>query len=150
MGSVEHPMTDEHSIEWVAAVGDQSLIVHHFQPGEAPSVKVCDRGAKEVYAIVICMVCGKRSFNMDQTVLYQLSYGLYAIGVMDGQNPTGCIVNTVFQITSDAPSIAVSINKNNYTMEVLKQNPQFGVSILSEDVPPEVIGNLGFSSGKEK
>lgn len=86
---------------------------------------------------------------MDQTVLYQLSYGLYAIGVMDGQNPTGCIVNTVFQITSDAPSIAVSINKNNYTMEVLKQNPQFGVSILSEDVPPEVIGNLGFSSGKE-
>ena len=50
VGSVEHPMTDEHSIEWVAAVGDQSLIMHHFQPGEAPSVKVCDRGAKEVYA----------------------------------------------------------------------------------------------------
>ena len=81
---------------------------------------------------------------MDQTVLYQLSYGLYAIGVMDGQNPTGCIVNTVFQITSDAPSIAVSINKNNYTMEVLKQNPQFGVSILSEDVPPKLSAIWGF------
>ncbi|MEE0776058.1 MAG: desulfoferrodoxin family protein [Bacillota bacterium] len=50
VGSVDHPMTEEHSIEWVAAVGDQFTMMHRFQPGEAPDVTVCDRGAKEVYA----------------------------------------------------------------------------------------------------
>ncbi|MEE0776057.1 MAG: flavin reductase [Bacillota bacterium] len=87
---------------------------------------------------------------MDKTVLFQLSYGLYAIGVMDYNNPTGCIVNTVFQVTSDEPSIAISINKDNYTMDILKQNPQFAVSILGENADTEVIGSLGFTTGKEK
>ena len=30
-------------------------------------------------------------------VLGKLSYGMYAIGTMDGSRPTGCIVNTVSQ-----------------------------------------------------
>ncbi|MDO4542344.1 MAG: flavin reductase, partial [Bacillota bacterium] len=86
---------------------------------------------------------------MDPKVLFQLSYGLYAIGVMDGEKPTGCIVNTVFQITSANPSIAVSLNKDNYTTALLEKNKRFAVSILSEDVDSKVIGSLGFSSGRD-
>ena len=53
---------------------------------------------------------------MDLSVLWKISYGMYAVSVMDGQRPTGCIVNTVSQITSNEPvMIAVSVNKNNYT-----------------------------------
>ncbi len=33
---------------------------------------------------------------MDNTVLYDLSYGMYAVGVKDGMRECGCIVNTVF------------------------------------------------------
>lgn len=47
---------------------------------------------------------------MDGTVLYKLSYGLYAIGAMDQNRMCGCIVNTVFQITSDGV-IALSMNR---------------------------------------
>ena len=83
-------------------------------------------------------------------VLRNLSYGMYAIGVMDGQRPTGCIVNTVFQITSENSIVAVSMNKDNYTYEVIKKTGRFSVSILSEKTDRNVILSLGFSSGREK
>ncbi len=86
---------------------------------------------------------------MEREVMFQLSYGLYAIGVMDEERPAGCIVNTVIQITSENPSIAVSLNKDNYTTSLLEKNKLFAVSILSEEVDSKVIGNLGFTCGKD-
>ena len=67
---------------------------------------------------------------MEMSALWKLSYGMYAIGTMDGKRPTGCIVNTVIQITSDNPVIAVSMNKNNYTYECIKRTGRFSVSIV--------------------
>ena len=86
---------------------------------------------------------------MDKSVLYDLSYGLYAIGVKDGNRNCGCIVNTVFQITSADPLVAVSMNKENYTYELIRNNNKFSVSILSEKTNPIVISKLGFVSGKD-
>lgn len=85
---------------------------------------------------------------MDGTVLYKLSYGLYAIGVMDQSRMCGCIVNTVFQITSDGV-IALSMNRNNYTHGLIERSGRFSVSILSEATPASVIGALGFKSGRD-
>ena len=82
--------------------------------------------------------------------LKKLSYGVYAILAMDGQRPTGCIVNTVFQISSKPALVAISMNKDNYTYEVIKNSGRFSVSILSEETPREVITNLGFQSGRDK
>lgn len=56
---------------------------------------------------------------MEMSALWKLSYGMYAIGTLDGERPTGCIVNTVIQITSDNPVIAISMNKNNYTYDCI-------------------------------
>lgn len=87
---------------------------------------------------------------MDKSVLWKLSYGMYAIGTLDEERPTGCIVNTVVQITnSDVPIIAVSMNKNNFTYEAIKASNKFSVSILSEKTNPNVIAKLGFSSGRD-
>lgn len=86
---------------------------------------------------------------MDNTVLYDLTYGLYAIGVKDGERNCGCIVNTVFQISGEGPIIALSMNKDNYTYELIKRNKKFSVSILSEESDPTVINKLGFVSGKD-
>ena len=83
---------------------------------------------------------------MEREVMFQLSYGLYAIGVMDEERPAGCIVNTVIQITSENPSIAVSLNKDNYTTSLLEKNKLFAVSILSEEVDSKVIGCLLYTS----
>ncbi len=86
---------------------------------------------------------------MDMKALWKLSYGMYAIGTLDGERPTGCIVNTVVQITSNNPVIAVSMNKNNYTYECIKKTGRFSVSIISEKTSPNVIAKLGFSSGRD-
>lgn len=82
-------------------------------------------------------------------ILRKLSYGVYAVLAMDGQRPTGCIVNTVFQISSQPALIAISMNKENYTYEVIKRSGRFSVSILSEDTRREVITELGFRSGRD-
>jgi len=62
----------------------------------------------------------------------------------------GQIANTVFQITSDPVTIAVSINKKNLTHEYIETSSQFSLSILSEDAPLNFIGRFGFASGRDK
>ena len=36
VGEVAHPMTDEHSIMWIAVVTDKSCNIHFLKPGEEP------------------------------------------------------------------------------------------------------------------
>lgn len=86
---------------------------------------------------------------MDTKILWQLSYGLYALLADDHGKPSGCIVNTVFQITSTDPIIAVSVNKNNYTNQLIKDSGFFGVSIISQDTSKDAIAKLGFASGRD-
>lgn len=89
---------------------------------------------------------------MDKSVLWMISYGMYVIGVYDDilLRPTGCIINTVSQVTSENPIISLSINKNNYSYEVIRRTNKFSISIISEKTNPKVIQKLGFLSGKDK
>ena len=56
---------------------------------------------------------------MDLKALYSISYGLFVIASKDGDRLNGQIANTVFQISSDPPTIAISINKQNLTHEFI-------------------------------
>ncbi len=85
---------------------------------------------------------------MDKKVLYSLSYGMYVVSAgKDRKNAQ--IANTVFQISSNPPTIGVSINKENFTHTIIEENGMFAVSILSEDAPIDFIGKLGFRSGRD-
>jgi len=86
---------------------------------------------------------------MNLKALFKLSYGLYVVGSkMEGK--LNCqIANTVFQITSEPPVVAVSINKKNLTHEFIVGSKVFTVSILSQDTPLSFIGHFGFKSGRE-
>lgn len=86
---------------------------------------------------------------MDLSVLYNLSYGLYIVGAFKDGHAVGCVINTCFQITSDTPRVAISLNKNNYTLEAILENRRFSVSILAEDSNPELIGRFGFLSSRD-
>lgn len=86
---------------------------------------------------------------MDTKAFFDMSYGLYILGVMDGNRPTGCTVNTVFQITSDPPVMAISCNHQNFTNEVIKRTGRVAVAILDQDTPLDTIGGFGFRSGRE-
>ncbi len=86
---------------------------------------------------------------MDKKVLYSLSYGMYIVSSsFEGKN-NAQIANTVFQVSSNPPTIAISINKENLTHSIIDKSGVFAVSILAEDAPMDFIGKLGFRTGKE-
>ena len=90
---------------------------------------------------------------MKPQVLSNLSYGIYAIGTKDAKRPNACIVNTVMQISkatpSDAPLVALSMNRENYSCECIEKSGVFSISVLSEATPATVIGALGLVSGRK-
>ncbi|NLB73378.1 MAG: High molecular weight rubredoxin [Firmicutes bacterium] len=86
---------------------------------------------------------------MDLKALYSISYGLYVIASEDGHRINGQIANTVFQISNDPPTIAISINKKNLTHEFIKKSALFTVSVLSQEAPLSLIGQFGFKSGRD-
>jgi len=86
---------------------------------------------------------------LDTKALFKLSYGVYLVCSSDGEKVNGQIANTIFQITSEPITVAISINKNNYTHQFIDKGKNFSVSILSEQTPLQFIGNFGFKSGRE-
>ena len=86
---------------------------------------------------------------MNSKALHELGYGMYVIGSKKGDKLNGQIANTVFQITSEPPTIAVSINKNNLTHEFIEESKVFTASVLSQATPLPFIGHFGFKSGRD-
>lgn len=86
---------------------------------------------------------------MDLKVLYNLSYGVYIVGAFKDGRAVGCTINTCFQITAQDPVLAISLNKNNFTLEAIKDSGRFSVSILSQDTDPMLIGRFGFFSSRD-
>ena len=86
---------------------------------------------------------------MNLKALHKLGYGLYVVSSRKGDRLNGQIANTVFQVTSEPPTIAVSINKNNLTHEFIKESKVLAVSVLSQDTPLSFIGHFGFKSGRD-
>jgi flavin reductase (DIM6/NTAB) family NADH-FMN oxidoreductase RutF len=86
---------------------------------------------------------------MEPKTFHKLGYGLYVVSSKKDKSFNGQIANTVFQITSKPPSIAVSINKKNLTHNFILESKLFTVSILSTETPMKFIGRFGFRSGRE-
>ena len=62
---------------------------------------------------------------------------------------TGCIVNTVMQVTSNPLQIAVAVNKQNLTCELIQKSNMVSLSVLSETAPFSLFQHFGFQSGRE-
>ncbi|MCX8126470.1 MAG: flavin reductase family protein, partial [Dehalococcoidia bacterium] len=86
---------------------------------------------------------------VDPKVFHKISYGLYIVASRDDGRVNGQIANTVFQITSEPPTIGVSINKQNLTHQFIEKSRVFVASILSRDAPLSFIGQFGFKSGRD-
>jgi len=85
---------------------------------------------------------------MDPNALHNIGYGMYVVSSNKGEALNGQIVNTVFQVTNEPVTIAVSINKNNLTHEYVVSSSHFTVSVLSEETPFVFIGKFGFKTGR--
>ena len=86
---------------------------------------------------------------MDKTAFYDLSYGVYLLTSWDEGRPVGCVANSAMQITSQPATVAVSVNKNNYTHKAIMESGHFALTVLGENADPLLIGTFGFRTSKE-
>lgn len=86
---------------------------------------------------------------MNVMAYWNMSYGVYIASSTDGSRPVGCIANSAMQVTVEPATIAVSINKSNYTHGCIEKTGMFALSVLPEGTDPKVIGTFGFSSSRD-
>lgn len=86
---------------------------------------------------------------MNPHAVHKFSYGIYVLTTINETTPSGCIVNTVFQITSNPARIAVSCNRDNFTHDKIVSSRVFGVTVLSESADSSLIGAFGYKSSRD-
>ena len=85
---------------------------------------------------------------MDTNALFKIGYGLYVLTANENGKDNGCIINTVMQVTSDPLQIAIAVNKQNYTNEMVLRTRKFNVSTIAEGAKFDLFKHFGFQSGK--
>ena len=85
----------------------------------------------------------------DPTALFKLSYGLFVVTTRDGDKDNGCITNTAIQVASNPNRIAIAVNKQNFTHELIAKTGVFNVSVLTEDASFDLFKRFGFASGRD-
>ncbi|MRR09562.1 flavin reductase [bacterium] len=55
----------------------------------------------------------------------------------------------MFQVAAEPPLVAVSINCQNLTHELISGSRRFTVSVLEKDTPLKFIGTFGFKCGRD-
>ena len=81
------------------------------------------------------------------SALHKIGYGLYIVTVKDESKDNALIVNTVMQVADD--KLAVSVNKANYSHDIIKSTGKLNVNCLSEKAPFSVFEKYGFCSGRD-
>ena len=82
----------------------------------------------------------------NKKITRKITLGMYVLTTKDG----GCIVDAVSQISAgEKPLIAVSVMKNNYTNELLKNNDKFALSVIGKNTDPAIIKTFGFHSSRD-
>lgn len=81
-----------------------------------------------------------------QTLLFNISYGLYVISSKDGERINGMTSNSFIQVTDTPLRGSVCINKGTKTAEMISASGVYGVSILGQD-NHNLVTHFGFQSG---
>jgi len=86
---------------------------------------------------------------MNKNAMYAISYGLFVVTARVGEKDNGCITNTVAQVTGEPNRISVTVNKSNYTCDMIKESGCFTASVISRDAGFDLFKRFGFQSGKD-
>ncbi len=86
---------------------------------------------------------------MDEKALYKVTYGLYVVSAQaDGQR-SGCVVNTLQQVTAEPIRLAVTVNKENLTCQLIQKAGRFAAVVMDQRTDMMFVGRFGFRTGKD-
>jgi len=87
--------------------------------------------------------------KQDTTALFKASYGLYLLSAKNDEQNNACIINTFLQITGNEPcTCIISVNKQNFTNEIISKTQKFNLSTLTVETPFEIFKRFGYQSGR--
>ena len=86
---------------------------------------------------------------MDKKTMYKLTYGLFVLTSASEWKDSGCIINTAGQVTSEPNRISITVNKSNFTHDLVRESGKFNISILSEAASFDTFKHFGFQSGRD-
>ena len=86
---------------------------------------------------------------MNINALNNITYGLFVLTSADGDKQNGCIINTVMQVTVSPVQIAITVNKTNFTADLIKKSGAFNISCIDESADFSIFKTFGFSSGRD-
>lgn len=86
---------------------------------------------------------------MDQKALYNITYGLYLLTTREDGRDYGCIINTVMQVGREPDRIAISVQKNNKTHEVLMRTGLCNICAITADAPFDLFRQFGMQSARD-
>jgi len=109
----------------------------------------------------ICPVCGVDASRFEaieepaQTgktedivnAVRTITYGLFIVSAHFEGKDNGQAANTCFQVTSEPVQVAIGINKQNYTHELIAASGKFAISILDQ-TGHDLVRNFGYRSGR--
>lgn len=86
---------------------------------------------------------------MNLKALNNIEYGMFVVSACLNGKDNGCIVNTAVQVTSSPARISVTINKQNFTHDMILETGCFNVSVINQYADFELFKRFGFQSGKD-
>lgn len=87
--------------------------------------------------------------EMNTKAMFKIGYGLYVLTGKTGEKDSGCIINTVAQVTSNPNRISITVNKGNYTHDIIAETGVFNVSVLTTEADFSLFQRFGFQSGRD-
>ncbi len=86
---------------------------------------------------------------IDNTAMFQLSYGLFVLIAREGDFDSGCIINTAQQVTDTPLRLTVTVNKANHTHDMILRTGEFNLSVIDESADFDLFRRFGFQSGRD-
>lgn len=77
-----------------------------------------------------------------------ITYGLYIVTSCFENKDSGMIVNTVFQVSAEPPKVAISVNKECLTHDIIQKSHKFAAMPLEQKTDLMFIGRFGFRTGR--
>ena len=77
-----------------------------------------------------------------------ITYGLYIVTSSYEGKDNAMIVNTVFQVTAEPARVAISVNKESLTHELIGKSRVFAAMPLAQTADLPFIGRFGFRTGR--
>lgn len=86
---------------------------------------------------------------MDTKAFFKLSYGLYLVSSTYQGKDSGCIINTMMQVTANPAKVTITLSKENYTTSLIDKSKVFNGAVLLDAIDMDIIRRFGFQSGKD-